>query len=440
MSASVQPSLLSRLRGPLLLAALILIGFFAGIGVWSAKAPLTSAAVAPGAVGLEAQRKVVQHLEGGIIDGLPVTEGDRVQAGDLLISLDDTMARSTLELLEGQYIALLAQRARLKAERTGAEELTVPSTLEPYLGQPRAQKALAAERELLQSRHAAYASRLEILASKIDKLRERIKGLDAQADALRRQIRLIRQERDNIQDLVDRGLERSPRLFALQREEAEIEGLLGELAARRAETEVQIGESRLERVDLDARRINQVTGELSDLEPRLADMLPRLRAATDTLARTRITAPVDGTVIAMAHHTPGGVVAPGRPILEIVPAEMDLMIEARVPPSEIDVVRVGLPAEIRFTAFSARSTPTAPGRVVHVSADRLIDPATTLPYYAIHVRLDRTAAQEAGPGLDLDTLYPGMPVEVMVVTGRQSVLNYFLQPLSNVIARAFRES
>lgn len=432
-------TLLSRVRGPLVAAVAIVAGFFLGIGLWSGNAPLTSAAIAPGTVGLQAERKIVQHLEGGLIETINVSEGDRVQAGDLLIVLDDTLAQSTLELLTGQYIDLLATRARLEAERSGADSLSVPEALEPYLDEPRTERSLAAERDLFRSRQEAYASRLQILESRIRKLHEQIRGFDAQSAALERQRVLIGKEMEAVEDMVERGLERAPRLYSLQRAAAEIDGALGEIAARRSEADVLIGETELERLDLDARIRNQVTGELGELQGKIADMLPRIRAAQNTLERTEIRAPVDGTVVTLAYTTPGGVIRPGAPIMSIVRGGMEQIIEARMPPSEIDVVRPGLPAEVRFTAYSARSTPTHSGRVVHVSADRLSDEEAGTTYYAIHVRLDPLPEDAGSDAIRPEELYPGMPVEVMVVTGRQTLLDYFLQPLTDVLARAFRE-
>lgn len=436
----VNTSLLSRVRGPLLAALLIVLGFFAGIGAWSSNAPLTSAAVAPGTVGLGTRQKIVQHLEGGIIKDIHVKEGDRVSAGDLLIELDDTVARSTLDLLKGQYIDLLATRARLEAERSGLDHIEIPEALQQFLDEPRARKALEAARDLFKSRQDAYASRLDILESRIRKLEEQIRGFDAQSAALERQLVLIGKEQKSVQELVDQGLERAPRLYRLQRGAAEIEGALGEIAARQSEAGVLIGETQLERLDLDARKLNQITGELADLQSRIADMQPRIRAAQNTLGRTEIVAPVDGTVVTLIYNTPGGVIRPGVPIMNIVPNDMEQMIEARVDPSEIDVVRPGLPAEVRFTAYSARTTPTVPGKVVHVSADLLTDETTGTAYYAIHVQLDPSFGDDNKTSIDPEKLYPGMPVEVMVVTGHQTLLDYFIQPVTDVLARAFRES
>lgn len=434
-----EQSLAARLRGPVLTAILLMAGFFVGLGGWSATAPLTSAAVAPGSVGLETRRTQVQHLEGGIVAELRVKEGDRVAEGDLMVLLDDTIARSTLDILQGQYIDLLALRARLIAERDGATALTMPRALVPLMDVPRTSQAMAAQGALFERRRDAYDSRVEILKSKLRQLDEQIRGFDAQRVALEQQVDLIRKERDNVQEMVDRGLERSPRLYSLQREEAGIDGVLGDIAARRSQVEVLIGETRLELLDLDARLQNQIAGELSDLAGRIADMRPRLDAAEDRLARTRIRAPVAGTVVGLGQFAPGSVLGAGQPILDIVPADMELMIEARVSTTEIDVVRAGLPAEVRLVAFSARKTPTVPGKVVHVSADRLIDQATGLPYYAVYVRLDAEAMQ-ATPEIDMSELYPGMPVEVMVVTGQQTVLDYMLQPITDALARAFRET
>jgi len=427
-------------RGPLRLALALVIAFFLGFGGWAAFAPLTSAAVAPGTVSVEAKRKTVQHLDGGIIAALEVREGDKVAAGDLLIRLDDTMAQSTYDLLEGQYIDLIAEQARLEAERARRVAIAVPPILAEVRNQARAEEALTVQRNLFESRRTALENRIAILESRKGKLEEQIRGYEAQAEAADRQRAIIARETEAVERMVRQGLEREPRLLALQRTMAEIEGFLGKTASNIAQAEVRIGEADLEVLDLESRTVNQVTGDLRDLAGRIADMAPRLRAAEATLRRTEIRAPVSGTIVGLQYHTVGGVISPGGRVLDIVPEDAELLVEARVSPADIDIVRPGMIAEVRLSVYAARTTPTVPGTVVHVSADRMTDQGTQEHYYDVHVRLDPGAAAAADYPATIGQLYPGMPVEVMIVTGEDTLLNYLLRPLIDSFARAFRES
>lgn len=437
MKANVDLSLRCSIRGPVRFAKLLIIAFVFGFGIWAAIAPLTSAAIAPGIFGTEAKRKSVQHLSGGIIGELLVREGDEVEAGALLLRLEDTLARSTYELLEGQYIDLIAERARLTAERNGQKEVQLPNM--KVANNERATQALSAQRDLFESRMKAMDGRVAILNQKIEKLDAQIGGYMAQMDSVERRRQIIAKEIKAVSRMVRLGLEREPRLLALQRAAAEIDGLIGELSSSTAQAELRIEETELEIIDLKARTMNQVTGDLRDLAGRISDMEPRLTAALRTLSLTEIRAPVSGSVVALRYHTVGGVITPGQPILDIVPSNAELMIEAKVSPTDIDVVRPGMQAEVRLSAFAMRSTPTVPGRVVHISADRLTDRSGN-HYYAVHIEPEFDI-NDAGDLEDvLNALHPGMPVEVMIVTGKRTVLGYLMQPIADSFAKAFRES
>lgn len=438
MKPTEGPQLWSVVRGPLSFAALLAILFLVGFGSWSVTAPLSSAALAPGFIGIESQRKRIQHLEGGIIESIEVSEGDRVEEGALLLRLDATVAKSTYELLEGQFIELLAEQARLLAERDGNEEVAWPALLAVVGNIDRAGQAMAAQRALFQSRKATLHNRTQILRRQISQLDEQIRGFAAQEDSQRQQSQIIRRELKAVEKMVRQGLEREPRLLALQRAASEIEGLLGEIKSRRAQAEIRIGETELEIVDLEGSLINQVTGSLREIAGRIADMRPRLRAARGTLERTEIRAPVTGSVIALQQHTIGGVVQPGGWILDIVPANADFVIEAQISPADIDVVRPGHTAEVRLIAFTQRNTPTMPGKVIHVSADSLTNRTTQQDYYAAHIQLDIDQDVQVSSEI-LNDLYPGMPVEVMIVIGERTALDYLIQPVADSFSRAFRE-
>lgn len=434
-----RPENLARyVRRQIVGALLIAVVFIVGMGVWSVAAPLASAALAPGVIGIETRRQTVQHLEGGIVAQLFVRDGDRVEQGASLLRMDATVARSTYDLLEGQFIDLKTEEARLMAEQGGAGTVPKPDLSGGVLNRARADAALNAQRALFDSRRSAMESRVQILLQRIRKLAAQIDGLDKQEASTLQQFEIILREEGIVGKMVRQGLEREPRLLALQRARADLDGVLGEINAKRAQAEIRIGETELEIVDLKANTLNQVTGDLRRIVGQIADMEPRLRAARDTLSRIDIRAPVTGTVVGLRHHTVGGVLRPGEPIMDIVPADARFLVQARISPADIDVVRPGLPAEVRLSALSARTTPTLPGQVVHVSADVLNDPNARVSYYEAHIRLMPGAEDSDTP--DLSVLYPGMPVEVMVITGRRTMVEYLTQPITDLFARAFRES
>ena len=433
-------SLRDRIRSPLRIATLTSVVFFAGFGIWSALAPLTGAAVAHGFIGVENKRQTIQHLEGGIIERIVAREGDRVEAGDLLVRLDDTVPKSTYDLLEGQYVDLIVERARLEAEQVEAEVIEWPDLLAVVSDRARVTRAMRVQQELFQARREALASRASLLNAGIRQLEEQIRGLDAQEAATQRQRGLVRKETAAVEQLVEQGLQSRPRLYALQRTSAQMDGALGDIASQKAQARLSIGKSRLELLDLKTQTRNQVVGDLRDLSARIADMQPRLRAARDKLNRLELRAPMAGTVVGMQFHTEGGVIGPGAPVLDLVPTDAPYVIEARLSPQDIDVVRAGLPAEVRLIAFSSRITPTLPGRVVHVSADSLLDRKSEQSYYEIKVEIEVDPLLLKQHNVDLDKLYPGMPVEVMLVTGQRTLLDYILQPVTDMFARAFRET
>ena len=367
-----------------------------------------------------------------------VREGDRVEAGDLLMRLDDTVARSTFNLLEGQFIDQYALSRRLVAEQQDADGLTPGDDPPVFRDWARLQRSLAMQTEVFRNRRFALDSRKRIMRGRIELLHQQIAGYEAEIVQLQTQRELVALEQDAVEKIVRQGLERNSRLYATQRAAAGIDGQLARLRGRIAEAEISIGQAELEIADLVASFRNQVTGELANLANAMADMEPRLIAARNRLDRTEIFAPANGTVLSLSHHTIGGVIAPGQKILDIVPADSNYLIEAQIGPSEIDVVRPGLDAEVRLTAFSARTTPTLPGKVILVSGDRLWDETARAYYYAIHVQLSVDTLDHPPP-IDLTELYPGMPVDVMVITGEKTVLEYLLQPITDAMSRALRE-
>lgn len=422
-------------RGTVLLGVFLVLVLFGGLGTWVVLAPLKSAAVAPGLVAVENQRKTIQHLEGGIVRELFVKNGDYVRKGDLLLVLDQVKAGAVYERVLSSLRHLAAMEARLKAERDGAQAVIFSHPALADRDDPEVARVIAQQTHQFESRRANYEGRRAVLQQRNAQLERQIEGLRKQVASTEEQLRLIELELKDVRTLVAKRLARKPRLLALQRSEASLQGKVGELEARIALANERMTETRLKLLTMEAERAENIDKELADVQPRLADVEERVKQSKDVLTRTQIIAPVSGKIINLRAQTIGGVLRPGEPILEIVPDKDRLVIEAQVQPLDIDVVHPGLPAQVRFTAFSFRRTPSVQGEVVYVSADRMVDPATGRAFYVAHVSIP----QEEMALVPEVKLYPGMPVDVLIETGERTVAEAVLAPVLDSMARAFRE-
>lgn len=420
--------------GPLLLASVAAAAFFGGICAWSALAPLESAAMAPGTVVVDTNRKAVQHLEGGVIGRLLVQEGDEVQGGQLLVALDRTIAQSAVDRLRGQLNASLALQARLKAERDGADTIQFPAELTRAADDPAVADLMRAEQRIFEARREQIDGQTRILGQRTAQVNEETRGLADEIKAQDRQIRLIREETQDVETLMAKGLERRPRLLALQRTAAEIEGRRAQNVARIARGKQLIGENEMRALDLKAQLLSEAVQMLRDEEARILDTREKIHAAEDVLRRIEIRAPVAGRVQGLKVHTIGGVVPPRETIMEIVPAEERLIVEAQMSTGDIDLVQPGLAVELHFTAFNQRNSRPVEGRVLKVSPDRMSDPRTGASFYLL-----RIVVEDRGGLPDGQDLYPGMPVEAMVRTGSQTLLAYLFRPITDSMNRALRE-
>lgn len=414
-------------------AAVIAIAFF-GFGAWAAIAPLASAAIANGQVGVSSRRQTIQHLEGGIIAELRVRDGDTVAAGDLLVRLDDTRTRAAYEQLRSQYLINIAERARLEAERDGLP-ITWPAELVSLQADPAVAAILAGQVNVSNGRRDFLEGQKQIVKEKRLQLDQEIEATTSQLNAGRQRAELISKELAVVEDLVQRGLDKLPRLLALQRSAAELAGNAGDLEARIARSKQAKSELLAQLNDTRNRLMNEVVSQLRDTEGKIADLSQRMLAAKDVLGRLDVRAPRAGTVVNLLHHTVGGVVQPGQPLMDLVPTDDRLVIEVRLDPKDIDVLKVGLPAEITLTPYSARSVPPMQGTLVLVSADALIDPKNGISYYSGRVEVDPA---ELAHIKDV-RLIPGMPALVMIKTGDRTALTYFIDPFRKSIHRAFRE-
>lgn len=417
---------------------LMILVAFGGFAAWSVYAPLAEAVLAQGTVVVEGSRKTVQHLEGGIVHQILVADGDHVKAGQVLLRLDDSQVKADLALLQGNYDEAQAQQARLIAERDGASSIAFPADLLARAGAAEVQAALSGQRGIFQSRRNTLDGQISILDNRISQSKAEISGLQLQQHSKERQEALINQELGGLRSLHAKGYASGSQVLAFERQAASLEGERGQVMAQIATVQESIGEANLQILQLRKTFLEQTEKDLRDTEAKVYDLAQRLRATRDHLARMTVHAPVAGVVVGMKVHTIGGVIPPGGTILDIVPSDDRLIVQAAIRPDDIDGIRPGLPATIRFSAFNRNMTdmtPTIDGKVIFVSADRLVDPRSGAPYYNVRVKVTAKGHQELG---DLKLL-PGMPAEVIVKKGEHTLLQYLTSPLSDTLAKAFSE-
>nr|WP_244562332.1 HlyD family type I secretion periplasmic adaptor subunit [Bradyrhizobium lablabi] len=425
----------TRLRGVTLAGNLLILCFVLGLGTWSGFAPLESAAVASGVVESESSRKTIQHLEGGIIRKILVADGDVVRAGQTLISLEDTKARAEVQSLQGQLWDATAREARLQAEQHGHERVSFPAKLEMMQNEsPSVAAVLTAQQRIFETRRQVFQSQAAVNREKKSQVEKEIEGLRAQESAASKRVEIVREEAATVAMLVDKGLERRPRLLNLQREMADIEGRRGEIVAQISRAGQVINESQATLLKLESDRQSEIAQSLREAQNQIFQIRERLQAAEDQLLRTAVRAPEDGVVTELRIHTLGGVIGAGAPLMDLVPRQDRLIVTARVRPEDIDVVRPGLSADVNLLPYNQRRVPPLQGTVTQVSADRLVDKRTDQPYYAAKIRVHPRVA-----GIDGVQIIPGMPAQVFIKTGRGTVALYALRPLLDSFNSAFRE-
>ncbi|MDH2406591.1 HlyD family type I secretion periplasmic adaptor subunit [Bradyrhizobium sp. SSUT18] len=424
-----------RLRGITVAGNLLVLCFMLGLGTWASLAPLESAAIASGVVESESSRKTIQHLEGGIVRNILVSDGDIVRSGQTLIVLDDTRAGSEMQSLQGQFWDAVARAARLQAEQQRFEKIAIPDALEQDSRQNGvAAAAVSAQQFIFQARLQVHESQLAVSRERRRQVEKEIEGLKAQETATGQRIDIVREELDMVATLVNKGLERRPRLLNLQRELADVEGRRGEIAAQISRAGQVISEQQATLFKLESERQNEIAQSLREAQNQIFQLRERLLAAKDQLSRTEVKAPEDGVITDLRIHTAGGVIGAGAPLMDLVPRQDRLIVTARLRPEDIDVVHPGLIAEVHLVPYNQRRVPRLKGTVVHVSADRLLDKRTDQPYYATRIRIDdgQIAANDI-------QIVPGMPVQVFITTGRGTVALYALRPLLDSFRGAFRE-
>lgn len=421
------------------LGLLIVLVVFGGFGAWAALAPLSSAAHAPGVIGVEGYRKTVQHLEGGIVRLIEVQDGRSVEKDQVLVTLDDTQPRAQLEVLRGQLFMALAREARLVAQRDGLQQVIFDAELLQNEQESRAQEAMRVQNQTFRARQAAYDGEIRLYQQQVGQLEARVAGLNAQKASREQLASSFKGELGDFEALVEEGYAEKQKVRELERALVQSEGQVGELTSNIAATALQISETKLKILQLQKELQREVAKEIAEVQSELFGLRGKLQSVQDTVTRTVVRAPQSGTVLDLTVHTVGAVIRPGAKLMDIVPQDERLIVEAKVSPSDMDQVQIGQLAEIRFSAFKTRETRKVEGKVVELSADRLVDEGDTnrTPYYRARVEIPGQAIEDLAQN-DL-LLVSGMPAEVLIQTGERTLLGYLLDPLKDTFARSLIE-
>ncbi|ANP86806.1 HlyD family type I secretion periplasmic adaptor subunit [Rhizobium sp. 1AS11] len=411
------------------------IALVCGIGGWAATTELSSAVIGEGVIVVDGDVKKVQHLTGGIVSELLVSENDHVTAGQVLIRLDGTTTRANLSIVESTLAQLYARRARLKAERIGADSFEVEENIRDLTSSTSAEKLLDGEQKLFDSRRTALIGMKSQLASRKDQLGEQVKGLVVQINATNDALGLIEQELEGIDTLYKKGLVTLQRLNTLKRARADLQGNSGQEIAAKAEAEGKAIEIDRQSIQLDEDRRSEIAKDLTDVEAQIAEYEERRGTAVDQLHRLDITAPLTGRVHELSVHTVNGVIDPGQTLMLVVPENNELTVEAKVATRDIDQVHVGQSVDVRFSAFDQRTTPDVAGEITSIAPDIVKDERTGISYYPLRVK----PKAESIAKLKTIKLYPGMPAEVFIKIGDRTVISYLTKPLTDQMQHVFRQ-
>ncbi len=420
---------------------LVLIGFasiflfFGTFGVWATLSPLEGASIATGIVSIDSQRKSVQHLEGGIIAKISITEGEQVKKGQALITLDNTQAYAELEQLISRQHNAIARETRLVAERDLAEKMTFDEVLMAQKDDPRVKELLTNQQRIFEARRDYSASQKEIINKQLAQNKADLEGQKKRLWIEKSRLSNIRKELESNKALAEKGFVSQTHIFRLEREENEIRSSISQLRSNVNRISQHVAENKAQMKEQKLELIKDVVEGLRESRQERYELEERISAAKDVLNRTVISAPLAGTILNLKVFSEDGVISPGQTLLDIVPIDERMLVEARVDPSDIDQITQGMKAQIRLTALNMRSIKPINGEILTISADRIIDEQTGDSYYLARVAFTDDM-QKALNGIKL---YPGMQAEVLLLTGSRTPLEYLTKPLTESLNRAFRE-
>ena len=412
----------------------IFVAFF-GFGGWSATAGLDSAVIAEGVVAIASNRKTVQHYEGGIIKDIRVAEGEHVEEGAVLFRLDPTQAQANLSMVENQYRMTQAQAARLDAERSQRDKIDFPQEVLESASDPLIAREIADQEQQFSERRASVTNQIEIIDSKIEQLNSEITGLEIEMRAATDQAGLIKEQLAGFESLLKKGLIQKSAVVQLRRERASLQGIIGRATAEIAKARSSIAEAALQKTQITRKFTEDANDQIVEVRQKAAELRQRSVVASDVFKRQEITAPRSGTVQNLAVFTVGAVIRAGEPLLDIIPDDENLIVQANISPLNVDNVAPGMTAEIRLPSFKLKELPPVFGTIRSVSSDRLVNEITKEPYFRALIEV----ANADLPDEIASHFIAGLPAEIIVPTGERTALQYFISPLEERLRTSFRE-
>jgi HlyD family secretion protein len=423
------------IRFHLICAGLLVVILVGGVGLWGGLMEIRGAIIAPGTIVVETNTKNVQHMEGGIVRSIMVTDGDTVDAGETLLRLDDTVTRANLAVVTKQLDNLYSQEARLIAERDGEEEILFPTRAADDAHSQVLNTIQEGQRRMMVAKTKNLRGRQDQMRAQIQQYKKQIDGLSQQRDAKEIEISLIDGELEDLNKLLAKKLVTESRVTALKREKTKLQGEYGDFIAQIAKTEEAIAERNIQIMQIEEDVLTKTLEQLQQVRAEIAQLEEKKIAAQDQLMRMEIKSPQSGTIHDLTIHTIGGVIAPGEIVMQVVPREDVLVIEAQVQPIDVDQLTPNQEATIRLPSFDQRTTPELTAAVKTISPDLLEDPKTGLSFYMAELTISEDELDKLGG----KNLVPGMPVEAFIQTGNRTVISYIMKPMVDQIAHAMRE-
>jgi HlyD family type I secretion membrane fusion protein len=430
------PELENRLRRPMVVGAGVIGAFVVGLGLWASLSTLATGITAPAEVRAEAMRKTLRSREAGYVKQILAREGQFVRAGQPLLTFNDVEARAAVDVLQNQYDTLVAQNARFSAEALDRTQLAFPAELTARMADPRVAQLIRDQEFLFTSRLQFFQGQSGMLAQRVDQQQSQVQGAQAQVDSINEQQRLTEEELAGYRKLNEQGFAPKTLILRYERSLAELAGRKGQLLAEIARIRQQMGETRLQLATLRDERQSQAAEGLRDSQTRLADVIPRLTTARQTLANTVIRAPVDGYVFNLTQFTVGGVVGSGEVMMDVVPSGVPLTVTAMIKPEDVDEVHVGMDAKVKLTGLNQRFHDSLDAKVAVVSADRITNEKTGQAFYRVDLRIPPAELAKLKKGVQMT---PGMPAQALIVTGDRSVMGFLISPIVDTLEDAFRE-
>ncbi len=420
----------------IVLGGIGILGLFGGLGTWAATSQIAGAIVTQGTLGAESRIKTIQHLEGGIVGEILVRDGDFVKVGALLLRLDDTSKRANHAIVTGHLNEQEASLARLRAERDGTKTILFPKHLLAKKADPAIDAMIRGQVSLFEIRQKSQLGQVRIFRQRIVQLNEQIKGLNTQRKAKQEQADILARSIERKSFAALTGIVSGDTMDTIRRQKSELTGDIGDLQARMAQARGSIEEIELQILQVDKEFREKVLSEIRQNQTSSGELREKSIALQEQLRRIDIRAPQAGRIHNMSIFTVGGVISPAKPILQIIPANANLIIETKIEPKDVDQIKIGQPAAIHLSAFDSRTTPVLDGKVKNISAAQSVDAATQQSYFTVKILIPKDQLERLQEGQEL---LPGMPAEVFIATGERTPLNYFLKPLMVQFARAFKE-